>query len=159
MSEENEPGNGQGDGFKPITSQDDLNRIIGERIGKVKAQYADYDALKEKASKFDQAEEASKTELQKERERAEAAERRASQAERSALQQRIAAEEGVIPEVLHGDTEEEMRAAAKKVIEWRDSGKKKAPPPKTLKSGSSRDGSDTGGSRAAAALRQLRQGG
>lgn len=159
MAEEDDADKGAGTEFTPITSQEDFERALGKRLERERSKFADYDTLKEKASKLDEIEEATKSELQKERERAEAAEKRASQAERSALQTRIAAELGVPLEVVHGDTEEQMRAAAQKVIEWRDGGKKKAPPPKTLKSGSSRDGSDTGGSRAAAALRQLRQGG
>ncbi len=42
--------------FKAIETQEELNRIIGERIQRVKdqekAKYADYDALKEKAEKY-----------------------------------------------------------------------------------------------------------
>ena len=40
--------------FKPITSQDDLNRIIGERVKRVKL--VDYDDLKKKAAKLDEIE-------------------------------------------------------------------------------------------------------
>ena len=141
--------------FKPITSQEELNKLIGERIGKVKSQFADYDDLKAKAAKFDEVEQASKSELEKAQERIAELEGRATQAERAALVTKIAAEEGVIPEVLTGSTEEEMRAAAKRVIEWANQGKRTPPPPKKLKSGSSGTPTDSG-SRAAAALRQLR---
>lgn len=162
MSEENTPApEGEQEKqaeFKPITSQEELNRLIGDRIGKVKSQYADYDDLKAKASKFDEVEEKNKTELQKAQERAEAAERRATEFEHSALVSRIAVEEGVIPEVLKGSTEEELRNSAARVKEWRDGNKKTPPAPKSLKSGSSGEPKTGEKGRAAAALRSLRQG-
>lgn len=157
MPEENEGQKAEHE-FKPITSQEELDKLIGARIGKVKSQFADYDALKEKASKFDEAEQASKSEIERAQERIKELEAKASTAERSALQQRIAAEEGVIPEVLHGSTEEEMRAAAQRIKEWRDNGKKSAPDPKSLKSGSGGAPASGEQGRAAAALRALRQG-
>lgn len=159
MSEENDGQQAeQQSEFKPITSQDELNKLIGERIGKVKSQYADYSELKEKAAKFDEVEAANKSELEKATERAEAAERRASEFERSAIQARVAAEEGVIPEVLTGTTEEEMRASAKRVKEWAESGRRTPPKPQSLKSGSkgAGDTSHDGKERAAAALRTMR---
>lgn len=42
---------GGGDGFKPITSQDELNRIIGDRVARERSRFADYDDLKAKAEK------------------------------------------------------------------------------------------------------------
>ena len=42
--------------FKPITSQDDLNRIIGERVARAKAKYADYEDVKAKAARLDELE-------------------------------------------------------------------------------------------------------
>jgi predicted nucleic acid-binding Zn-ribbon protein len=157
MPEENGPEKGQEE-FKPITSQDELNKLIGARINQVKSQFADYDDIKAKAAKVDEAEQASKTELEKAQERIRDLEQRSSAAERSALAARIASEEGVIPEVVTGDTEEEMRAAAKRVLEWRDSNKRSAPPPKKLASGSSAEPKTGEKGRAAAALRGLRNG-
>lgn len=46
-------------------TQAEMDAIIGERIARVKAKYADYDELKQKASAYDEAAEASKSELQK----------------------------------------------------------------------------------------------
>lgn len=51
--------------FTPITSQEDLDRKLGERLARERSKYADYDDLKAKAAKFDEADAASKTELQK----------------------------------------------------------------------------------------------
>lgn len=55
-------------GFKAITSQDDLNRVLGDRLERERAKFKDYDDLKAKAAKFDQAEDANKTEIDKARE-------------------------------------------------------------------------------------------
>lgn len=56
---------GAADEFKPISSQEELDRRIGERLHKERQKYADYDDLKAKAAKFDEADAATKTELQK----------------------------------------------------------------------------------------------
>lgn len=52
-------------GTKTLT-QDEVNRIVAERVRKEREKYSDYDVLKEKAEKHDAAEEAKKTEAQKE---------------------------------------------------------------------------------------------
>lgn len=52
-------------------SQSELDAIIADRLKREREKYADYNALKEKASKFDEMEEANKSELQKATERAE----------------------------------------------------------------------------------------
>lgn len=68
-------------GQKPTTfSQAEVDRIVQERLGREKQRFADYDDLKAKASKFDDLDAASKSELQKATERAEAAEKRATEA-------------------------------------------------------------------------------
>lgn len=59
--------------FTPITSQDDLNRILGERLARERAKFDDYDDLKAKASRLDEIEDANKSEIEKAREEAEAA--------------------------------------------------------------------------------------
>lgn len=51
--------------FTPITSQDELDRRIGDRLARERSKFADYDDLKAKAEKFDQADAANKSELQK----------------------------------------------------------------------------------------------
>lgn len=55
-------------------TQADVDRIVGERLAKQKAQFKDYDDLRTKAAEFDKLTEAQKTELQKAVERAEKAE-------------------------------------------------------------------------------------
>ena len=46
-------------------TQEEMNRIIADRVQRERSKYNDYDSLKEKAAKYDAHEEASKTELQK----------------------------------------------------------------------------------------------
>lgn len=58
-----------GDEFTPITSQEDLNRVIGERVKRAESKFGDYKDLKAKASKYDELEQANKTEIEKATER------------------------------------------------------------------------------------------
>ncbi len=51
--------------FQPIQSQADLDRIIGARLARERERYADYDDLKTKASEYDKALEAAKTDQEK----------------------------------------------------------------------------------------------
>lgn len=51
--------------FKAPTSQDELDRIIENRLQRERQKYADYDDVKAKAAKFDEAEQANKSELQR----------------------------------------------------------------------------------------------
>lgn len=51
-------------------TQDEVNKIVGERLARESAKYADYETLKDKAAKFDEQEEASKSELQKAQDKA-----------------------------------------------------------------------------------------
>ena len=163
MPGENESENGQhqnGEGgkeFAPITSQDQLNRLIGERINTVKSQFADYADFKAKAEKFDKAEQASLSELDRERKARETVE-----AELAKYQTReqvskwaveIVKDSGVPASVLRGSTREEL-------IEHFDQLKALAVPTKQrthVPPGKPTDGEPTG-SRAAAAIREMRRG-
>lgn len=63
-------------------TQADLDRIVGERLAREKAKVPeDYDALKAKAAKYDEAEAANKTELEKAQQRAAEAETKAAQSD------------------------------------------------------------------------------
>jgi hypothetical protein len=44
------------DEFKPITSQDELNRVISERVQRERAKFSDYRDVKSKAERVEQAE-------------------------------------------------------------------------------------------------------
>lgn len=105
-----------GDKFEPITSQDELNRVIGERIDRERAKFADYKDLKAKASKFDELEAANQSELEKANNAKTAAEERAAQAEAAALRLRVAAKHGISDEdadlFLTGTDEETLTKQA-----------------------------------------------
>lgn len=101
--------------FTPITSQADLDRIIGERIARERGKYADYADLKAKAGKFDEIEEKNKTELQKLQERAERAERERDSERLNLAKQQAAMKAGLPAEMaarLSGTTPEELAADA-----------------------------------------------
>lgn len=66
----------------------------------------------DKAKRFDEIEESSKTELQKAQERAQAAEQRAAEAERRALVNDVASRTKVPAKYLTGDTVEELEQSA-----------------------------------------------
>lgn len=53
------------DDFKPPATQADLDRIIGDRVARERAKYADYDDLKAKAEAHDKAAEEAQTEQEK----------------------------------------------------------------------------------------------
>jgi predicted kinase len=121
--------------WKPPATQDELNRIIADRIARVEGKYKDAPEARKKAAEYDKLVEAQKTELQKIQERAEAAEKRAAdleaaeakrQADADAAKQiadwktKIANEaafEGVPASALRGSTEEELREHAKELKE------------------------------------------
>jgi hypothetical protein len=61
-------------------TQAELDQIVADRLKRERAKHADYDDLKQKASRLDEIEAASKSDLEKEREAREAAERTATEA-------------------------------------------------------------------------------
>lgn len=100
-------------------TQADVDSIVKERLKREREKHADYDELKAKAEKFDAAEEASKSELQKAVERAEALEKELSglkaQQQRTQLVASVARDTGADAELLAkmgGTTEDEIRANA-----------------------------------------------
>ena len=149
----------EGAGFKTITSQADLDRIIGERIARERGKFADYDELKRKANEFDKAAEASKTELQKALDRAEAAEKRAAAFEAKEQAASWAAEivkgSDVPASLLRGDTKEALQAH----FDQLKNDPHFAPPKRRAVPTGKADREDVGEKgRAAAALRELRGG-
>lgn len=109
----------QGDDFQAITSQDELNRIIDQRLGRERAKFGDYEDLKAKAAQLDQIEEANKTELQRATDSRTAAEKRAEKAEYELLRERVARTKGVPPSSISGATKEELEASAAELLAWR----------------------------------------
>lgn len=122
MSEEQNESNDQADnssGFTPPATQAELNKVIADRIARERAKYADYSDLKEKAAKFDELDQASKTEQERLTERLAAAEARAVEVEARALRLEVAAENNLTPaqaKRLVGSTREELEADAKELL-------------------------------------------
>ena len=94
-------------------TQAEMDAIIGDRLKRERAKYADYDELKTKATAYDEAAEASKSELQKaveERDRLKAElDKLAAEREHAEKVAKIAAETGVDEKLLarmSGDVEE-----------------------------------------------------
>ena len=129
MSDENAPegaNGGNNDGWTPPASQDELNRIIAERVAREKAKYSDYADLKAKASKFEELDAASKSELQRATERAEQAERERDAVRAETLRLSIIAKHQIpadYHEFISGETEEDLEAKAQKVLSLIDSSK------------------------------------
>lgn len=117
QDDKNEKNEG-GTTFSPITSQEEFDRLIKERIERAKKSAVpdDYEAMKAKAAKFDEIEEANKSELEKATSRAEAAEKELAtlrhQAELDGWKAAASQATGVPASVLRGDTEEEIMAHA-----------------------------------------------
>ena len=104
-------------------TQQDVDRIVSERLAREKAKYEDYDSLKEKAALYDAAEEASKTELQKAQDKADKLQKLLDERNRAdevrQLREKVAKETGVPSELLTGETEEECKAWAEKLKEYK----------------------------------------
>lgn len=117
-----EPPEGDGpDQFTAITSQDDLDRIIGDRLKRERGKYADYDDLKAKAEKFDAAEAANLSDLEKAQAAREAAEKERDSARVEGLRFRIAAKHGISDEdaelFLTGQDEQTLETQAGRLAE------------------------------------------
>lgn len=153
-------GSGGGSGFTAITSQEEFDKAISDRIGRERAKFADYDAIKAKATKFDENEDKAKSEVTKALERATKAEQDLANERLERLRATVAADKGVPASNVTGTTKEEMEASADALVGWRDQNKRPPRQPKDLKSGSSGgdDANKTGKERAAAALRDYRRG-
>ena len=108
------------DEFKPITSQDELNRIVGERVKRAKP--ADYDDLKAKAEKLDEIERANQTEAEKAAAKVAELEAELSTTRRDSMRLKIASEHGItdsddIDLFLTGNDEETLTKQAKRLAD------------------------------------------
>lgn len=106
-------------------TQAELDQIISDRLKRERDKYTDYDALKEKAQKFDQIEENAKTELQKATERAEKLEAELSVMKHAeevrTIREKVANATGVPTSLLSSDTEEDCTAQAKAILDFKSS--------------------------------------
>lgn len=124
---------GNDSGFTPPASQEELNRIVAERVARERGKYADYSDLKAKAAKFDEIEQASRSDIEKAAERAAAAERERDDARGRLDRLEVALEKGLTPSQakrLVGSTRDELAADADELLkDLGDSTKPRSPKP------------------------------
>jgi CheY-like chemotaxis protein len=103
-------------------TQDEVNAIVGKRLAEEKGKFADYEDLKAKAAKFDEAEEANKSELQKVTERAAALETELKSMKEAetvrSIRESVAKETGIPAHLLTGSTAEECKAQATAIADF-----------------------------------------
>lgn len=101
-------------------TQSEMDKIIEGRLYKERQRFADYEELKAKASKYDEAEEASKTELQKAQDEAANFKKRYNELvkahELSEMRAKVSKETGVPVSLLTADTEEACAEQAKAIL-------------------------------------------
>lgn len=123
VKQENENG---GTGAEPqgerTFTQSELNAIVADQLSRAQAQYQDYDALKEKAEKYDQAQEAGKTELQKATEKAAALQAQVDAYAKAdslrTIREKVSRETGVPASLLYGEDEETCKAQAEAIAAY-----------------------------------------
>ena len=101
-------------------TQADLDRIVQERVNRERAKYEGFEDFKAKAQKYDEQEEANKTELQKAQERATELEAKLKQKEHEdsvrEMKKKVAEEMKVPADLLTGDTEEACKEQAQAIM-------------------------------------------
>ena len=103
-------------------TQDEVNAIVGKRLAEEKGKFADYEDLKAKAAKFDEVEEAQKSELQKVTERASALENELNSMKEAEkvrnIRESVSKETGIPAHLLTGSTKEECEAQATAIADF-----------------------------------------
>lgn len=103
-------------------TQEEVDAIINGRFGRMMEKYKDYDDLKAKAAKFDEIEEASKTELQKATERVTALQTELDSLKKAntvrSMREKVAQDTGVPVNLLTADSEEACAEQAKQILEF-----------------------------------------
>ena len=103
-------------------TQEELNAIVADRLSREKAKYEGFDELKAKAEKYDELEEANKSELQKASERVASLEAELESVRKNeeirAIRDKVATETGVPANLLTADTEEACTEQANAIKEY-----------------------------------------
>lgn len=104
-------------------SQDEINQLIEDRLNRERKKFADYEDLKAKAEKFDAAEEAQKSELQKATERADSLQAELTAMKKAdeirAIRAKVSEETGIPANLLTADTEDGCTEQAKAIAEYK----------------------------------------
>lgn len=103
-------------------TQEEVNKMISERVSREKAKFADYEQLKEKAGKYDQTVESGKSDLEKAIARAEQAEKKLNDMEKAefarTIRAKVAKEMGVPENALSGSDEDTCKAQAQAMLDF-----------------------------------------
>lgn len=103
-------------------TQEEVNSIVSDRLIRERSKYSDYNDLKEKAQKYDEQQEAGKSELQKANERAEQFKNELDamkkQKQIQDIRTAVSAETGVPSSLLLGESEEDCRAQAEAIKKY-----------------------------------------
>lgn len=130
-------------------TQEDVDRVVADRLAREKSKYADYDELKAKAAKFDEKEAADKSETDKFREEIDALKATTTEQEAKALRAEVAVEKGLSAaqaKRLAGTTREELEADADEILEaFPNAGGTPPPPPGKKPQPDLKGGSNPGG--------------
>lgn len=97
---------------KKTFTQEDLDRVVDDRLKRERGKYSDYEDLKKAAEELADLKAKDQTELDREKAARAAAEKERDDAKTSALRFEIAAEKGVKSKYISGSTREELEAAA-----------------------------------------------
>lgn len=104
-------------------TQEEVNKIVEGRLQRERAKYgdmSDYDQLKKKAGMYDQLQEASKTELQKATEKADALQKELDGMKHAesvrTIRSKVAKDKNIPAELLTADTEEACTAQADAIL-------------------------------------------
>ncbi len=113
---------GSGEGGAKTFTQEEVNAMIGKRVNEVTAKYADYNALKDKAAKYDQIQEGNKTELQKATERADALQKQLDGLTKAntvrEVRDKVSKEMNIPAELLTGENEEDCKKQAEAILKF-----------------------------------------
>ena len=116
MAEDNTTAKTTSEQTERTFTQAEMDAIISDRLKRERAKYSDYEDLKAKATAYDAAEEANKSDLQKANEKAESLQAQLDALTKAnkerELRDRISAETGVPASLLRGANEDDLRAQA-----------------------------------------------
>jgi hypothetical protein len=101
-------------------TQEELDRIVGERLGRERQKYEGFDDLKAKADQFDELQRAQQTDLERVTGERDTFKTTAEQSQAENLRLRVALEKSLPAELidrLRGGTKEEMEADADQLLE------------------------------------------
>lgn len=118
--------------FQPITSQEQLNALLGDRLARERAKFADYDELKAKATKFDEAEAKNKSELEKATEANTKLQAQLQQLQLENLRHEVVAAKGLDPAAakhLIGANREELEQSADELAQLIGAKQRRTPEP------------------------------